>query len=88
MTVQEQVLAILKSKEWVGSNEIELLFPQGVEGHYSWPQRLRGLREAKNGGYTIIPRTKVGTKHLTEWHLELPEPTFKENAGQLEFTKI
>lgn len=71
ISVEDKVLAILKSRTWVGSDEIEKLFPQGEPGHFSWPQRLRGLREQ---GYTINRRIKEGTKTLSEWHLELPEP--------------
>jgi hypothetical protein len=70
LSVSDIVLAMLKSKEWVGADEFERRFPEKVEGHRSWNQRLRGLRELRNGGHTIIYRTKAGTKHLTEWHLE------------------
>jgi len=73
MSVQSKVLAMLKAKEWVGNDELENAFPKGVEGHFSWSQRLRGLRESKNGGYILIHRVKKGTKHLTEWHLEMPQ---------------
>lgn len=78
LSVSDKILAILKSKVWVGSDEIELLFPKGEPGHFSWPQRLRGLRELQNGGYTITHRIKAGTKNLTEWHIELPEPARSE----------
>jgi hypothetical protein len=54
----------------VGADEFERRFPEKVEGHRSWGQRLRDLRKSEHGGYTIIYRTKAGTKHLTEWHLE------------------
>jgi len=70
LSVSDIVLAILKSKEWVGADEFERRFPEKVEGHRSWGQRLRDLRKSEHGGYTIIYRTKAGTKHLTEWHLE------------------
>ncbi len=73
VTVEDKVLAILKSNVWVGSDQIEALFPKGEPGHFSWPQRLRGLREPQNGGYTITHRIKAGTKKLTEWHIEAPK---------------
>lgn len=72
ISVEDKVLVILKSNDWVGSDEIEKIFPAGEPGHFSWPQRLRGLREPQNGGYTIEHRIKVGTKNLSEWHLVLP----------------
>lgn len=68
-SVEDKVLAILKSNDWVASNEIEKLFPAGEPGHFSWPQRLRGLRDK---GFTIDRRIKQGTKNLSEWHLTLP----------------
>jgi hypothetical protein len=77
ISVEDKVLAILKQKVWVGSDEIEALFPKGEPGHFSWPQRLRGLREQ---GYTINRRIKAGTKNLSEWHLELPEPPRDEQS--------
>lgn len=98
-SVQDKVLAKLKSQEWVGADEFDLIFPKGVEGHFSWDNRLRGLREARNGGYIIIHRTKAGTKHLTEWHIEgqekttpiaqpePPTPTYFEVKGQYAFCK-
>jgi hypothetical protein len=52
----------------VGSNEIEALFEPGTPGHFSWPQRLRGLREK---GYIIDRRIRKGTKNLSEWHLDM-----------------
>lgn len=70
LSVSDIVLGMLKSKEWVGADEFERRFPEKVEGHRSWGQRLRDLRKSEHGGYTIIYRTKAGTKHLTEWHLE------------------
>jgi hypothetical protein len=70
LSVSDIVLAMLKSKEWVGSNEIEALFEPGTPGHFSWPQRLRGLREK---GYIIDRRIRKGTKNLSEWHLTMPE---------------
>ena len=73
VTVEDKVLAILKSKTWVGSDEIELLFPKGEPGHFSWPQRLRGLREQ---GYIVTRRIKEGTKNLSEWHIEELKPVF------------
>jgi len=68
LSVSDIVLAMLKSKEWVGSNEIEALFEPGTPGHFSWPQRLRGLREK---GYIIDRRIRKGTKNLSEWHLDM-----------------
>jgi len=38
VTVEDKVLAILKSKTWVGSDEIELLFPKGEPGHSPGPK--------------------------------------------------
>ncbi len=67
ISVEDKVLAILKSGTWIGSDEIERLFPAGEPGHFSWPQRLRGLREQ---GYTINRRIRQGTKNLSEWNLE------------------
>jgi hypothetical protein len=83
MSVEEKVLAKLLSQEWTSSSEIEALFPAGEQGHFSWPQRLRGLR---NRGYKIIRRTVVGTKKLSEWKIEKPEqePVYREVHGQLE----
>jgi len=66
ISVEDKVLAILKSAEWVGSDEIELRFLKGEPGHFSWPQRLRGLRDR---GYTINRRIRKNTKNLSEWHL-------------------
>jgi hypothetical protein len=76
ISVEDKVLAILKANVWVGSDEIEALFPKGEAGHFSWSQRLRGLREQ---GYTINRRIKEGTKNLSEWHLEEP---VKENNNE------
>jgi len=73
VTVEDKVLAILKSKPWLGSDEIELLFPKGEPGHFSWPQRLRGLRDQ---GYIVTRRIKEGTKNLSEWHIEELKPVF------------
>jgi len=70
VSVMEKVLSRLLSQEWVGADEFERMFPEKVEGHRSWGQRLRDLRLPKNGGYNIIYRTKKDTKHLTEWHIE------------------
>ena len=70
MSVESQVLNLLKSKEWISNSEIEDTFPKGTKGHYSWPQRLRGLRDK---GYIIKRRIKSGTKNLSEWHLEEPK---------------
>ena len=74
ISVSDKVLAILKSSEWVASSEIERLFPAGEPGHFSWSQRIRGLREPQNGGYTITHRIKAGTKNLSEWHLTPQAP--------------
>jgi len=74
-SVEKQVLAMLKSKSWVSNSELEDHFPKGKEGHYSWPQRLRGLREK---GFVITRRIKEGTKNLSEWHLEEYPPTEAE----------
>lgn len=87
ITVMDKVLTLLQSKEWVGADELEKMFPEKVEGHRSWGQRLRDLRLPKYGGHNIIYRTKAGTKHLTEWHIEKPEqePVYLERKGQLVF---
>ena len=86
MAVQDKVLAMLKSKEWVGADELEAAFPPKIKGHRSWGQRLRDLRLLKYGGYDIIYRTKKGTNHLTEWHIRKPEeatiPLISPNKGQ------
>jgi len=66
MSVSKIVLEILKSKEWVSNTELEDMFPKGTKGHYSWPQRLRGLRDK---GFIITRRIKEGTQNLSEWHL-------------------
>ncbi len=71
MSVEKIVLGKLKSQEWVSNSELEDMFPKGTKGHYSWPQRLRGLRDK---GYEIIRRTKLGTNNLSEWHLVDNEP--------------
>jgi len=81
VSVEDKVLAILKSNVWVGSDEIELLFPKGEPGHFSWPQRLRGLRER---GYIVNRRIKEGTKNLSEWHIELPEMVSENHLAQEE----
>jgi hypothetical protein len=87
MSVSDKVLVMLQSKEWVGSDEIEKLFPPGAPGHFSWAQRLRGLREPENGGYVITHRIKAGTKKLSEWHIDPPEqePVYREVGKQLAF---
>ena len=87
ISVSDKVLAMLKAKEWVGADELERMFPEKVEGHRSWGQRLRDLRKPEHGGYEIIYRTKAGTKHLTEWHLEMPhpEPLYRTEGRQLAF---
>jgi len=72
ISVEDKVLAILKSAEWVGSDQIEALFPKGEPGHFSWPQRLRGLRDQ---GFVITRRIRQGTKNLSEWHLGEAEET-------------
>lgn len=84
MSVEEKVLAKLLSQEWTSSSEIEALFPAGEQGHFSWPQRLRGLR---NRGYKVIRRTVTGTKKLSEWKIEKPEPeqVYREIHGQYAF---
>jgi hypothetical protein len=61
---------------------MELLFPPGTEGHLSWSQRLRSLRE---DGYTIEKRLKDGSKHTFEYHLQKQQPTYKEVNKQLAF---
>jgi len=77
MSVQNKVLVKLKSQYWVSAPEFEALFPPGEEGHYSWSQRLRGLREQ---GYIIICRKRVNCKHTFEWHLERqPEVLIEKN---------
>ena len=81
MSVQNKILARLKAQDWVSNSEFEDMFPKGIEGHYSWPQRLRGLREPKNGGFNVIRRTQEGTKNLSEWHLEEPEPPRTEQEA-------
>ena len=67
MSVEIQVLSKLKSQEWTTSAEIEAMFPPGTPGHFSWPQRLRGLRDQ---GYIVTRRIKEGTKNLSEWHIK------------------
>lgn len=83
MSVEEKVLAKLLSQEWTSSSEIEALFPAGEQGHFSWPQRLRGLREK---GFRVTRRTVAGTKKLSEWHIEKPEqePVYREIGKQFE----
>ena len=83
VSVEDKVLAILKANTWVASSEIEKLFPPGEAGHFSWPQRLRGLREQ---GFVINRRIKEGTKNLSEWNLETPKteaPQFFQQGRQL-----
>lgn len=87
-SVKSQVLAKLQSQEWTTSEELENIFPKGVKGHFSWPQRLRGLRD-KN--YKITRRVKAGTKNLSEWKIEKreqPAPLFvKEQERKSDDTK-
>ncbi len=73
MSVEQKVLAKLLSQEWTSSSEIEALFPAGEPGHFSWAQRLRGLRDR---GYIITHRTVAGTKKLSEWKIEKPEQIY------------
>jgi hypothetical protein len=80
ISVEDKVLAILKQKTWVGSDEIEALFPKGEPGHFSWPQRLRGLREQ---GYKVNRRIKAGTKNLSEWNIEFNEPARSEHEEMI-----
>lgn len=85
MSVEAKVLAKLLSQPWTSSSELEALFPPGEPGHFSWPQRLRGLRDQ---GYTINRRIKEGTKKLSEWNLEQKEterPAFILQSGQYAF---
>lgn len=82
MSVKDQVLSLLQCKEWVSCAEMELLFPPGTEGHLSWSQRLRSLRE---DGLTIEKRLKAGSKHTWEYHLVKPQPQYQIQNGQLSF---
>ena len=70
MTVKDQVFNLMKNKEWVSVEDFERIFPVKTEGHQSYGQRMRSLREE---GYTIIKRKKANCPHTWEFHLVLPE---------------
>ena len=88
MSVENKILAKLQSQAWTTNEELENMFPKGVEGHYSWAQRLRGLRDK---GYIVTRRIHEGSKKLSEWHIEkphpipFPEPVYLERKKQLVF---
>lgn len=66
MSVENQVLELLRSKEWVYVDDFEILFPPKTEGHQSFMQRLRGLRKL---GYVIDKRKKENCPHTFEYRL-------------------
>jgi hypothetical protein len=72
MSVKDEVLFLLRDRDWVYVKDFETLFPAGVEGHQSWPQRLRELRKE---GYRIIKRRKANCKHTFEYKLETESRT-------------
>ena len=88
MSVKSQVLELMQHKEWVSIEDMEILFPKKVEGHQSWSQRMRSLREK---GYKVIKRKKADCPHTWEYHLIMPqpipspEPVFLERRKQLVF---
>jgi hypothetical protein len=85
MSVENKILAKLQSQDWTTNEELENMFPKGVEGHYSWAQRLRGLRDK---GYIVKRRIHEGSKRLSEWRLEAPsapQPQFSVRQGQMVF---
>jgi len=84
MSVKSQILSLLICKEWVDVSHFEILFPPGTEGHQSWPQRLRELRE---DGYQIDKRLKAGSQHTYEYRLHRAEkpPLTTEATGQMCF---
>ena len=80
MSVKDDVLFLLRSKEWVYAGDCERLFPPGTEGHLSWPQRMRQLRAE---GHRIIKRKKAGTKHTFEYKLLSGEPPLPEHESAI-----
>lgn len=85
ISVEDKVLELLHSKQWVSSEEIEKAFPPKAPGHFSWPQRLRGLRDK---GYTVERRIKEGTKNLSEWHLTASPTIALERAETAQGSEI
>lgn len=78
MSVKDEVLFLLRDRDWVSVEDFEKLFPPKTEGHISWGQRLRQLRSE---GYRIIKRRKTDCKHTFEYHLqpnELPHTEHEE----------
>ena len=84
MSVKSQVLDLLKSKEWVSVEDFERIFPSKTEGHLSWGQRMRSLRE---DGLVITKRKKANCPHTFEYKLLNNPPQFTVERGQLEFCK-
>jgi hypothetical protein len=74
MSVKDEVLYLLRDRDWVSCEDFELLFPPKTEGHLSWGQRLRQLRTE---GYKIIKRRKYG--HTFEYHLQTEKDTELES---------
>lgn len=72
MSVKDEVLFLLRDKDWVSVEDFEKLFPPKTEGHLSWGQRLRELR---TDGYRIIKRKKEDCKHTFEYHLVTEKKT-------------
>lgn len=70
MSVRDIVLDLLQSKQWINAQDFEEALPPGTEGHLSWPQRLRGLRQE---GFKVIKRKKEGTKHTWEYSILVEE---------------
>ena len=66
MSVKDEVLFLLRDRDWVSVEDFEKIFPPKAEGHLSWGQRLRQLRSE---GYKIIKRKKTDCKHTYEYKL-------------------
>ena len=69
MSVKDEVLFLLRDRDWVYVEDLERLFPPKTEGHLSWGQRLRQLRTE---GHRIIKRKKENFKHTWEYRLVGP----------------
>lgn len=80
MSVKNEVLFLLRNKDWVDVSDFERLFPPGTQGHMSYGQRLRELRSE---GHIIIKRLKLNSMHTFEYHLVTEEPPRSANEQSL-----
>jgi hypothetical protein len=86
ISVKDEVLALLRSKEWVSVDDFERIFPPKTEGHLSWGQRKRELHKE----YTILKRRKENCKNTWEYHLvenEPPRTELEEMTAQANLTE-